>query len=361
MRVCYFDDADGGGHHQGYISGLIEATLRSGSYALAACPKRPEVPGVEWFQVSRWDRSQMIRSRRQMRAVVEACRAKQVDTFVDLNLDKNVWLLPGAVKRLERRIHVLHHATQYAFSNREATGKIRTVVLRRYLQYLAGRGDLIVTHTGRATEILAEIIPTSAILQLPYPVRVVQKASEPHQESTIPVLLFVGQARREKGLSDLLAAMQLLHRDAIVRVVGPQRQEVKSDLTQQSPGISIDWIDAFVSDAELSSNFHAASLVVTPYRNSFARNGGASGVLLDTLAHGKPLLTTDALADQLPVGYSGAVVTRAEDPTSLAEGLEHSLQNLARLTREAATNGPAFIADHHPFDAYVEKLLDATG
>ncbi|MDH3255606.1 MAG: glycosyltransferase family 4 protein [Acidobacteriota bacterium] len=297
-----------------------------------------------------------------MRAVVGACRAQQVDTFVDLNFDRNVWLFPGAVEGLERRIHVLHHATQYAFSNRNAAGKIRTLFLREYLQRLASHGDLIVTHTRRATEILAEIIPTNATLQLPYPVRVSRNvpANELDQSIGIPVLLFVGQAREEKGLADLLAAMQLLRRDAIVRVVGPQRPQVKRDLTRQSPGISIDWIDTFVDDAELSSYFHAASLVITPYRNSFAQDGGASGVLLDALAHGKPLLTSDALADQLPAGFSGAVITRAEDQTSLAEGLEHSLQNLARLTEKAATEGPDFIAEHHTFDAYVAELLDAT-
>jgi glycosyltransferase involved in cell wall biosynthesis len=151
--------------------------------------------------------------------------------------------------------------------------------------------------------------------------------------------------------------MQLLRPNATLRIVGRQRQEVKEGLIRQYPGIELEWIDAFVSDAELSNQFRVASLVVAPYRIGFARDGGASGVLLDALAHGKPLLTTEALADQLPAGYPGAVVVKAEDAAHLAEGIEHSLRDLPTLTPAASAAGPAYIDRHHSFKGYVEKLL----
>jgi glycosyltransferase involved in cell wall biosynthesis len=112
-----------------------------------------------------------------------------------------------------------------------------------------------------------------------------------------------------------------------------------------------------VSDAELKELFGKAAIVAVPYREVFRRHGGASGVLLQALAQGKPLLATDAVADQLPAEYDGAVVVPAGNPLALVDGLEHALRTLSKLTYAAMANGPRFVEQRHTFNGYARALL----
>jgi glycosyltransferase involved in cell wall biosynthesis len=202
-------------------------------------------------------------------------------------------------------------------------------------------------------------VAPNSILQIGYPI---------HQEWILtgdtPVeikddrthILFVGRARREKGLEDLLEAAARLARDVVIQVAGPQDVTLIRSIQRSFPSVEVEWFDKFVSDKELMELFGQASIVAVPYREAFRRHGGASGVLLQAVAQAKPLLTTDAVADQLPTGYGGAVIAPADDGLALAEGLESALERLGKLTDAAVAVGPSFVGAHHTFSRYISAL-----
>ena len=269
LRVSYFDDVSGG-HHNVYVGGVIEATSRLDARVFALTPKDPHLNGVLWQRTSRSDAPGLRPSRRRMRIGVEQSLAIGIDVFVDLNLDRNIWLLPRSLNRVDRRFHVLHHAHQY-LARQNPYELARTRFLRAYLRFLTQRGDVIIVHTPRAVDILSEATHPQALLHVPYPIRIplsVPRAS-PGNDLGRPILLFVGQARKEKGLPDILEAMEGIQSDALLRVVGPQQQQVRTGIARRFPSVSIDWVDSYVSEPELRSHLHAASLIVTPYRRSF--------------------------------------------------------------------------------------------
>jgi len=119
----------------------------------------------------------------------------------------------------------------------------------------------------------------------------------------------------------------------------------------------VEWIDRFVTDAELTEQLVAADLTVLPYRSAFGFYGGASGALLSALAAGCPVVATTPLSQQLPPRYGGAVLAEPDDAQSLADGIESALSELGGLRRAAESQGPAFIYSHHSFERYLESLL----
>ncbi|HLC41097.1 MAG TPA: glycosyltransferase [Methylomirabilota bacterium] len=362
MRTCLFDDMIGG-HHGSYLFGLSRAAIQASQNLVIASPLEPDTNEADWFRVPVGERSAVLRGRRSLRAVTSTCRDQGVDLFVDLNLDKNIWLIPRSLEQINRRFHVLHQTHQYRFEGRTASGRIRTLALRTILRRLADRGAQVVVHTPRAFATLQAILPRESIVKLGYPIRPVMAADESDSgetEPSRPSVLFVGQARHEKGLSDLLEAASRLPEAAIIRIVGQQRPDVRQELSSRFTAVPVEWIDRFVSEAELENQYRAASLIATPYRTSFGRDGGASGVLLETLAHGKPALTTETLRDQLPAEYGGAVVVPAEDITAISEGLSRALHTLPAFTKASSKEGPAFIGRNHTFESYVARLAGET-
>jgi glycosyltransferase involved in cell wall biosynthesis len=359
MRVCYFDDLVSG-HHPSFIGGLAQASLEEGLGVIIASPSVPEIPDTGWIPLPDGHGARLLGGRKSLKNVARACVDREVDTLVDLNLDRNVWLLPKTLDLIGRHAHVLHHANQYTFEGRTAAGRGRTVILRALLRRLADHGAQIIVHTSRAFELLETVIPPSSILKLGYPVRRIANGEDSLRADEgigRPRMLFVGRARHEKDLARLLAAVSRLPDPLVVRIVGRQDQHVRRELERENATLPIEWVDRYVTDSELSAEYHAASLVAVPYRSSFGMHGGASGVLLQTLAYGKPAITTSALEDQLPNDYKGAVVVPAEDTQALTEGIRHAMETLSDMSNEASVAGPEFIERSHSFRAYVTTLF----
>lgn len=146
---------------------------------------------------------------------------------------------------------------------------------------------------------------------------------------------------------------------AQIRIVGRQHESTRSRLTTQYPDVQAEWLDRFVNDDTLRTEYEQADLAVLPYRSTFGDHGGPSSVLLETLSAGVPIVTTSALADQLPPGYLGAVVSASDSISSLTRALQSALAALDQLTSEADLAGPRFIADNHTFSTYLNQLLQA--
>lgn len=363
MKICLYDDVSEG-HHDGYLDGLTRALSTAGMDVLACSPTRPRSlatkPANSWFEVSTVGLRQVRQGRRQLERIADLCQANNVDSIWELNLDKNIWALPPALRRTRTQAHVLHHVHQYTFAGRSPVGKARTAFLRGRLARLAGRGARLVVHTERARQVLSEFVPAEKIIAQPYPVISVADSlpsRKPGPSSDSPRLLFVGQARAEKGLQLLLETLKGAGWPGRLDIVGKQDPKVRSELETRYASDAVNWIDHFVDDENLMKHYARASLLVLPYRTSFGRDGGASGVLLEGLRSGIPILATSALADQLPPGYPGAVVAVADETDAFRAALELSLDRLADLQSGAREIGPAFIVSNHTYEAYVAGLL----
>ncbi len=355
MRVCLFDDVVGG-HHGPFVTGLARAAADAGHAVYVATPERADIPGLpsgQWLQVPATTHREVLKGRRTTQSVIRWATEAGSDVILDLYLDKTIWTWKPKADT-PPTVHVLHHAHHYL----PGGNSIRTGLARNRLRTWIDRGDRVAVHTPSAAEILSRFLPAESIVVAGYPARPpAAVAPRATHVSGPPRLLFVGQARREKGAHVFLDALCRLTSPVTVTVAGPQTQAQRRELEAVALPCPVTWVDKHLDTSELQDQFAAADLVILPYLNDFAAHGGASGVLIDTLANGRPMVTTDALADQLPEGYGGAVVVPAGDAEALAAGIERALTTLSDMQSSALAEGLEFVHAHHSFASYLADLL----
>lgn len=351
--LLYDDEATG--HHPGYVERVVDAVIRAGIRAVVAAPTPPASLGADsdWIPVVAHPHRAVHRTHGQIQRVAGRAKDMGVDTFVDLYLDKNIWGAT-AVAHFPRRIHILHHAEQYRLDSRRGFAGARTRFLRRRLSRLSRRGAAIVVHTPRAAEIVQSAVAPGQLVIAGYPVPSTD-ARKPLPASEPPTLLFTGAGRAEKGLECLIAALPLLSHEVRLRVVGKQPPGL-IDRLDPARSLPVDWVDRRVSDEELWTEYNRAALAVLPYLPVFGEHGGPSSVLLEVISRGLPVVTTPALADQLPPEGEGTIVAVSPAPTDLAVAIDRALGRLADLSETALRAGPEFIRRSHSYDAYVEAL-----
>lgn len=358
MTPLLYDNVDTG-HHRGYIDGLVTAAEERGlGYLVASVTQPPSVRNsASWLPVQPAPLRSVIRNRAEIRRTTRRAVERGADSLIDLYLDKQIWS-SGAVTGLASRVHVLHHAEQLSYRGRRGAARLRTRFLRGRLGRMAQAGEVICVHNEKTAEILADLVPPDRVLQLGYPV-VPTSGSRTPLRTDPPTILFVGAGRYEKGLDLLFAALAADPGVAQIRVVGRQPDGFRSKLGADYPQVRATWLDEFVADAALKTEYETADLAVLPYRSKFGEHGGPSSVLLETLSAGVPIVTTDSLANQIPPGYSGAVIAESDSVSALSESLRAALESLDRLSSDAEILGPRFISEHHTFPTYLDRLMTA--
>jgi glycosyltransferase involved in cell wall biosynthesis len=344
------------GHHLGYMNGVVDTFARIRGEFIVASPLRPNALDNErpWIEIANHPRRSLVAGRRQLRAATSEARALGADALIDLYLDHQIWT--ASASKLSRAVHVLHHAEQY---DRDRPRLIHTVTagfMRQRLHRLMKEDRALVVHTRRSRELVEGLVPADRLVTAGFPVAPLDVTTKSVKE---PSLLFVGAGRSEKGLDRALEALGRIPDAPVLRVVGRQPGDSRSVMMSRHPTTRAIWVDRFVSSEELRSEYASASLAVLPYLDSFGRHGGPSSVLLETLSAGVPLVTTPALADQLPPGYSGAEVAESDSSIHLSEAIERALSRLESMMQSSAREGPSYIAAHHTFDNYVRRLLSA--
>lgn len=99
---------------------------------------------------------------------------------------------------------------------------------------------------------------------------------------------------------------------------------------------------------------HAASdVVVVPRRTP----GGLPIKLLDALARGVPVVTTQRATSGLDVGRACDVVTN-DSGSALATAIDKNLHN-GEVRVKRALDGPAYVQEHHSADGFVRALYQA--
>jgi len=361
VKLCLVDEVPGG-HHTAYLSGLASVALREGIETFVASPEPiPSVDDRHWMQVPVTRHRAVRAGRKTVRQVIAWCERQGVDIIADLYLDKTIWTWPRAADHIPRTVHVLHHTHHYRLDPEQPMSRrIVTALARHRLHSWVTQGDTLIVHTQQAFDTMEALFQHGTIRIAGYPIRKTSEASIADRPAGEFELLFVGQARREKGLPYLIEAMKWLPPHFTLTVVGSQNPTTRSAIEAQFDTSKVDWIDRFITDEELAGHMDRASLVVLPYEGGFGDRGGASGVLLESLGRGRPLVTTTALEAQLPDGYTGAIVVEPCDPRALAEGIMTAAEANEELEHVARTEGTRFVASNHSFESYLGALVDAS-
>jgi glycosyltransferase involved in cell wall biosynthesis len=142
-------------------------------------------------------------------------------------------------------------------------------------------------------------------------------------------VLFFGTIRPYKGLEDLIEAFGRLPESWQLTVVGETWEgwTHPAELIAASPARErIDFVNRYVTDAEVNGFFAAADLVVLPYRRS-----SASGPLHIAMSHGLPVVVTAVGGLAEAAGdYPGVRFAPPADPSALAEAIRAAAPLIGR-------------------------------
>jgi len=172
-----------------------------------------------------------------------------------------------------------------------------------------------------------------------------------------PVVLFFGLLRPYKGIDVLLEAWRGIE-GAELWIVGMPRMDIAPLRAAAAPNVR--FVPRFVDDAELSTYFARADLVVLPYREI-----EQSGVLFTALAFGKPLLLSDVGGFSEVAALGGAHAVAPGDARALHAALIDLLSDpvkldaLATRARQLATGEYGWDGIARRTLALYERLLDA--
>lgn len=191
--------------------------------------------------------------------------------------------------------------------------------------------DRVLTHARTEAEALAALRVRADVRVLPMPAPrygdVPDRATARRElgiDSAEAVFLFLGYVRAYKGVEVFLAALPRLARGARpwrALIVGEWYLERASldELERRAAGAgTLEVVDRYVSEPEVSRYLAASDVVVLPYRTATQ-----SAVIPLAYAHGRGVITTrvGSLQDAVEEGRTGRVIP-PDDPGALAAALE---------------------------------------
>lgn len=174
-----------------------------------------------------------------------------------------------------------------------------------------------------------------------------------HVGTADKLLLFFGSLSAYKGLDILLQAFDRLAASMSVRLVIAGRcrsPSLKASIRKQiddSPyRASIQWLDGYFPDDEVASLFHAADVLVMPYRHI-----DQSGVVFMALSTGLRVVASDVGSFREYIPAELGKVVPAEDVSALVLGIESVLNNVAPVS------DPAMLAGRYMWSEVVAPML----
>jgi glycosyltransferase involved in cell wall biosynthesis len=153
-------------------------------------------------------------------------------------------------------------------------------------------------------------------------------------------ILFFGTIRPYKGAEDLVDAFEQLPRDGTIKwrllVAGETWEgwDLPAEKIRASAyAEDIEFVNRYVTDAELPGFFDRADIVALPYHRS-----SASGPLHMTMHRGLPVVVTEVGGlSEAAADYSGTVFVPPQDPGSLVQGILSALDLRGHLHTDIHT------------------------
>lgn len=264
---------------------------------------------------------------RRMRVLKRIVKKLRPDVVVSFMLEMNVLIALASVGEswplvISERIHPQHHPVGVAWD-----------LLRRWFY---GRADAVVAQTQDIATWLRRATG-ARVYVIPNPIdRTAFQLANGVSRRPRKTLLSVGRLHRQKGHDiaiEAFAGAELPEWDMIIAGDGPERQSLERKIVSLGMQKRISLIGEFVDVASL---YAAADAVVHG-----ARYEGYPNVVLEALAAGKPIISTDApgaTRELLENGRYGVLVP-PDDTSALANAMRTTLsdkEKLASLARSAA-------------------------
>lgn len=190
-----------------------------------------------------------------------------------------------------------------------------------------------VTVNSSFTQGLLRTISAVPATTIPYGLTIEPKPVPGRSPTQPPQVLFVGRLDERKGLVYLLRAMvQVLEKfpTARLRVVG--RGHLEADLHAQCAELGlvsqVDFL-GFVSKDELAQEYATCDVFVLPaIVDSKGDTEGLGIVMIEALAHGKPVVASDVggISDVIRASQTGLLVPE-KDPPALAQAIVRLLND----------------------------------
>jgi glycosyltransferase involved in cell wall biosynthesis len=262
-----------------------------------------------------------------------------------------VGLLVGVL--LRKRV-IARYCSSWATTSQTTVMNRLTKALLRVLA-----GGKVVTFATGATELPAKVRSIFATALLRAEIDSIQPALD-RALSSPPRLVYIGRLAREKGVANLLAALDLLKRRnfeplPVLSLVGdgPERV-VLEQLVRQYDCEDRVRFHGQVNRTELRECLSSADICVQP-----SLTEGFSKAWLDAMAHGLPVLATDVGAAREVIGVQGdrGWLVPPRDVESLAGGLRQVLSDTRdwRLLRRACRT----YAEMHTLENWRVQIAEA--
>jgi len=146
----------------------------------------------------------------------------------------------------------------------------------------------------------------------------------------IPILLFFGRLRWDKGPDLLLEAIKEIEDDFVLVIAGQPGYVTNSNIeafrkNSKSPRV-IARIE-YIPEEDVKYYFLSADIVILPYRKVFK---GTSGIFQNAAAAGRPVIATDVgEIGRIVKENSLGIVVEPESPSALAKGIRAFLKRKA--------------------------------
>ena len=344
-KVCMFvPSADGG--HPLYAKELLTAMVRTGGcqVELVSSEYLTEAFDSELYPVHRilptiqprthfrssaqWVVDRLTYYPRQQRIFLRWLANQPHITLVHLQ-EWAPWLassLIADIRALGKRVFYTAHNI---IPHRSPPG-VPPEMMHRWLRRAYRQCDGLFVHTPRLAKQLADFLENRhpPIHVTPHGIWTMDLPANPpsiEERLTWKRLLFFGTIRRNKGLDQLLRAMEQLPGYTLTIAGDPEepayfREEVVPLVHRlREMGIGIDLHDRFIPDDEMAALFASHSALMLPYTPAFTAQ---SGVLFMAITHGIPVIASavGGLREMLSEHPIGMMIDQAT-PGQIADGI----------------------------------------
>jgi len=273
-------------------------------------------------------------------------------------------------KKIVKKIPVIAslHKEYSHFKNNNLSGFLKNLYVKLVswcLRYLLKKNYLsyLTVHTETTQEAISKLLTKKSDLSLrkkmklmPYPTRILFKTVSQNDArqylglpKNIPLLLFFGGMRTNKGIFTLLKSVKRVKDNFYLLLIGgadPARQkEIKKIIDQYHISQKVITRFDYVSEKEADYYFIASDLVLLPYHEHKSQ----SGPLPQACAAGKPIIGSDTgFIGYALKKYSLGQIVRAKSANSLSQAIKAFLGRIKNSSPYPFNkNGLAYAQKNH--------------
>ncbi len=166
-----------------------------------------------------------------------------------------------------------------------------------------------------------------------------------------PIILYHGRVCREKGINNLIAAIKMINRPLILRIVGAIDPRYNNELQDIIKGTEHQ-VELWGFRQDIPNLICQATIGVIP---SIVPEAGGPLALIENLAYGLPTITTDNGSQaELITHMQNGLLYHPDDIESLTGHINTLLDN-PELRHQLALNGQAFYSQYLQFNSIIKQ------